>query len=178
MKVEQVMSRQPVTVHEDTPVRTALRDLARHAVTMLPVVDERGRIVGVVAEGDLLGLAGGSATVTDAMRRTTVLVHPGTDLVEALSVLRRTGVKSLPVVDDADQVVGVVSRSDVVRTAARDDALLQQEIVDTLCRARLRGWRVQVHDGVVDLTGEQGESPERAGRLAGDALGVRAVRIS
>lgn len=181
MKVAQVMNARPVTVHADTSVVAALRRLAVHAITMLPVVDRQGRITGVVAEGDLLQGEARAEHVSDVMRHLTALVHPETDVRDADRLLRDCGVKSLPVVDAADQVVGVVSRSDIVRLLARDDAQLQQEIVDALCRAGVRGWRVEVHNGVVDLCGPKDVRPETADEAVGTArgtLGVRDVQVS
>jgi len=176
MKVSQVMSHAPVTVHSDEPVRSAVRRLAEHQITMMPVVDGRGRIRGVVAEGDLLGTAD-ARTVEQVMTATTVLVHPGTDLRDAWRVLCERGLKSLPVVDAADQVVGVLSRSDVVRLLAREDGLLQEEIVDAFCRAGLGGWRVEVHNGVADLFAPVGGPVDSAAAVADAVLGVRSVHV-
>lgn len=177
MKVERVMNVHPVTVRADNSVGTALRRLATHGITMMPVVDHRRRLLGVVAEGDFLDREPEADLVRDVMRRRTVLVHPETDVDEATRVLKATGVKSLPVVDAADQVVGVVSRSDIVRMLARDDAELQQEIIDALCLAGAPAWRVEVHNGVVDLSGPAGASPDDAVSAARATLGVRAVRV-
>lgn len=177
MKVAQVMSVPPVTVHAGTGVGAALRLLASHHITMLPVVDRRGRILGVVAEGDLLGRDLGRDLTRDAMHRTTFLAHPESDVVEVARLLRDTGLKSLPVVDAADQVVGVVSRSDVVRMLARDDAELQEAVVDALCRAGAPHWRAEVHNGVVDLSGPEDETPERALSAVQGTLGIRDVRV-
>lgn len=183
MKVEQVMAANPVTVRPDTSAASALRRLAQRQVTMLPVVDARDRIVGVVAEGDLLGRAPAVERVGDVMRHLTALVHPETDVATAGRLLVESGVKSLPVVDASDRVVGVVSRSDLVRLHAREDAELQQEIVDALCRAGIRGWRVQVHNGVVDLTAPRetdgGECADAVlvADLARVTIGVRAVEV-
>jgi CBS-domain-containing membrane protein len=178
MKVSQVMNRRPVTVQAGTSAGTALRQLATHAITMMPVVDDRGRIVGVVAEGDLLERDLEHDLVRQVMKAVTVLVHPDTEIKEATKILHRTGVKSLPVVDAADQVVGVVSRSDVIRMLAREDAELQEEIVDAFCTAGVRGWSVQVHNGIADLTGPPDESPGPALEVARRTLGVRVVRVS
>lgn len=177
MKVSKVMSTRPVTVQRRAPVREALRLLAEHQVTTLPVVDARRRIVGVVGEADLLDCGAQDASVDQVMRHATVLAHPETDVDEVRRVLRSMRVKSLPVVDASDQVVGMVSRSDIVRMMARDDELLSEDIADGLSDAGLRGWRVDVHDGVADLTGPDGGDESLARRTAQDTLGVRAVRI-
>ncbi|MFC5730856.1 MULTISPECIES: CBS domain-containing protein [Nocardioides] len=171
MRVKDVMSPRPVTVTTDTTVGTAIRLLAGHGVTALPVVDPTARIVGIVSEADLilgriqpdplLGSAPGPFArrnrtragdlVEDVMSRPIVVVHPETDLEEVERIVTATGVKSLPVVDAADQVVGVVSRSDVVRALARDDESLEQDIADALALAGLSRYRVEVRNGVVQL---------------------------
>jgi CBS-domain-containing membrane protein len=179
MKVSSLMMVRPVTVRPDTGVRTALRLLATHAITTMPVVDPRGRILGVVGEADLLGAGRESAVVEQVMRRTTVLVHPETDLDDVTRTLDAAGVKSLPVVDSADQVVGMVSRSDIVRMLARDDEVLQQDVTDALRAAGLHGWQVAVNNGTVDLCGaaDGGTDGVRAGRVAEQVLGVAEVLI-
>ncbi|WP_418058716.1 HPP family protein [Pimelobacter simplex] len=121
--VRDLMTASPITVRPGEPLRAAADLLAAHRVTALPVVDERGRVVGVLSEADLLGPGSGSGsgsrdlagTVGEAMSSVVVLVHPETDVATLRRVLVDRLVKSLPVVDAADQVVGVVSRSDVVR---------------------------------------------------------------
>lgn len=115
--VRDLMTASPITVRPGEPLRAAADLLAAHGVTALPVVDERGRVVGVLSEADLLGPGPGdlAGTVGEAMSSVVVLVHPETDVATLRRVLVDRLVKSLPVVDAADQVVGVVSRSDVVR---------------------------------------------------------------
>lgn len=180
MKVSQVMSGAPVTVQSGTAVRTALRLLAKHAITTMPVVDSAGRILGVVGEGDLLAAEHQHGIVDDVMRRSLVVVaHPETDLAEVNRALEAEHVRSLPVVDAADQVVGMVSRSDVVRAFARDDGLLQQDIVDAMAAAGLRGWQVAVHNGIVDLRAPAEASDAAVARRAAEqVVGVDCVRVS
>src|SRR5215216_6539583 len=160
MKVSQVMSATPVTVHPETTVRAALRLLAEHAITTMPVVDSAGRILGVVGESDLLDADRLEAVVGPVIRRTSVVVNPETDLLEASYALKSAHLKSLPVVDAADQVVGMVSRSDV------------------MCAARLHGWQVAVHNGIVDLRvpADGASDVGVARRAAEQTLGVDGVR--
>lgn len=56
-KVDEIASRPLVTVEQDTPVREAARVIRRHAIRRLPVVDEKGQLVGIVAADDLVSLA-------------------------------------------------------------------------------------------------------------------------
>lgn len=57
VRVEEVMSKPLVTVHQDAPVREAVRLMARRSVRRLPVVDEKGDLVGIAAADDLATLA-------------------------------------------------------------------------------------------------------------------------
>ena len=86
---------------------------------------------------------------------TTIL--PQTPVAEAASTMLEEDVNRLPVVSDEGKLVGLVSRSDLIRAFARTDAEIQQEIeVDVLRRVM---WinpndvQVTVNDGVVKLTG-------------------------
>ncbi|UMG91899.1 CBS domain-containing protein [Nocardioides sp. TF02-7] len=82
-----------------------------------------------------------------------VTVRPDTDLVTAIDLATSTGIKSIPVVDEHDRVVGVISRRDVVRMLARSDAELEHDIDDLLVSAGFRDWLVDVHDGVAEVSG-------------------------
>ena len=57
VRVEEIASRPLVSVEQDAPVREAVRMIRRHGVRRLPVVDDKGQLVGIVAADDLLSLA-------------------------------------------------------------------------------------------------------------------------
>lgn len=177
--MKDIMNPRPVTVRADLPLGAVARLLAGHAVTALPVVDDHARVVGVVSEADVIARACLTDAVGTAMSRPVATVHPETDIAELRDLLTRTVVKSLPVVDASDQVVGVVSRSDLVRAFAHDDETLEEDVADVLARARVSGCRVRVRNGIVHLTGlDPTDVPVRASVL--DAVvatpGVVAVR--
>lgn len=182
MLVADIMSSRPVTVRTTATLGTVARTLAHHGVTALPVVDEDDRVVGVIGEADLIahGVAapdGGLADQVGAvMGHRTVVVHPETRLAEAGHVFATTPYKSIPVVDSADQVVGIVSRSDLVRALGRGDDELEQDVNDLLARSGVRGCHVRVRNGVVSLTVPTG-SPVLSGVLEAVAAtpGVSAV---
>ena len=159
MHVADIMSIRPVTVPRTATLGTVARTLALHGVTALPVVDGHDRVVGIISEADLIahGIAapdGGLADQVGAvMGHRTVVVHPETDLVEAGQVFASTPYKSIPVVDAADQVVGIVSRSDLVRAIGRGDDELEQDITDLLARRGVRDFRFRVRNGVVSFAG-------------------------
>ncbi|TWG97816.1 putative transcriptional regulator, contains C-terminal CBS domains [Nocardioides sp. J9] len=122
VRVRDIMSPQPVTVRADAPLATVARLLARHAITAVPVVDDHGRVVGVLSEADVLRHDRMGDPAMAVMGTVVALVHPETELAELRRILGTTLVKSVPVVDAADHVVGMVSRSDVVRDLVGHEA--------------------------------------------------------
>lgn len=176
-QVKDIMSRRPVTVRADATIAAAGRLLARHHVTALPVVDGTDRAIGMISEADLFARSGAGTTVRDLMTSTVVQVRPDTDLDELGRVLSSYPIKSVPVVDPADRVVGMVSRSDVVGLLDRDDEVLEDDVVDALVAAGFAGCRVHSHNGVLDLSvGARDDSEvRRIVDLAAAVPGVTAV---
>jgi len=169
MLVREVMTTDPVTVRAGTTVKAALRLLDENDISSLPVTDEHGRICGVVSEADLIrDLVGpdqrlheipiadpepSHGYVDEVMTTHAITVHPDTDLAQAVELVTSTGIKCLPVVDEHDRVLGVVSRRDVVRMLARADETLEQEVDALLVSAGMSDWLVDVHDGIAEISG-------------------------
>jgi CBS domain-containing protein len=78
VKVEEIASKPLVSIDQNAPVREAVRIIRRHAIRRLPVVDDDGELVGIVAADDLFSLAaaelGGLAT---AVRSQSPSAAPG-----------------------------------------------------------------------------------------------------
>ncbi len=194
MIVRDLMTTEPVSVREHTRVKDALALLDEHAITTLPVVDHRGRVCGVVSEADLirelvdrdprLMTPPGERSIDrplyvgDVMSTHALTVRAETDLADAVELTTSTAVKSLPVVDEHDRLIGMVSRRDVVHMLARSDDLLEQEVDALLVSAGLRDCLVDVQDGVAEITGPAG-SHERilATVLARAVPGVIEVHV-
>jgi predicted transcriptional regulator len=155
-------------------VKQAVRLLDEHRITSMPVVDEEGRLVGVVSVADVLrdALPPDRRTherlvelaappvhlvVTDVMTHLPMSVGPDDDLVDAVELMVDTQVKSLPVVSSG-RVVGMVSRRDVIAVLARQDGLIEAEVDEALREAGVE-CVVEVDDGLVVL--RDGDDPER-----------------
>lgn len=195
MLVGEIMTSPAVTVREDATPQVAMSLLAQRHLTMLPVVDAASRLVGVVSEADLLALpepldprahlrpaAPAAATRTAGTVAELMATHPGTtseraDVAEVAALFRRTAWKCLPVMRD-DELVGVISRSDIIRALSRDDDDIEDD-VNRLLRDLDPGWDATVSHGVVTIAGP---GPEREGdaaaSLAATVIGVRAIRLA
>ena len=195
MLVREVMTTGAVTVRPDTPTKVALRMLDGHAITSMPVVQD-GRIVGVVSEADLLrntvprdgrthllpieddaSREAPSSCVLDVMTHHPLTVDATLDLADAVDLMTSTAVKSVPVVDRAERVVGMLSRRDVVHLLARSDDLISQDL-DTLNTSLGVDWLVDVRDGVVTVQGPVGDKERALARTAAATIpGVRSVSV-
>src|SRR5512133_3720824 len=136
----------------NTPYKELVRLLTSRRVSAVPVVDNRGRVLGVVSEADLLRKqeqparpfarlpsarrrrrerAKAEATVAaELMTRPAVTVDPLATVTEAARRMHRAGVKRLPVVDVVGRLVGIVSRVDLLKGFLRPDEELRREIVE------------------------------------------------
>lgn len=196
MLVREVMSNGVVTVPLGSTVKSALALLASSGITSLPVVGGSGKIHGIVSEADLIrdGVARDSRLteipretvlvdrplyVDEVMTPNAVTVRPDTDLSAAVEVFTSTGIKSVPVVDAHGRVLGMVSRSDVVRMLARGDDDLERDVDTALASVGLRDWLVEVVDGTVELLAPAGaEERGLASVVVGTVPGVVNVRIA
>ena len=192
MLVREIMTSPAYSVHQDASLEEALKLMASARVTGLPVVDGGGRVVGIITEADLLkedlepdpraharpARQPAESTLTRVGQVMTA--HPHTvrednDVAELAHVFASTSWKSVPVVR-GDVLLGVVSRSDVIRAMARPDKEIAAEINRTLTETGLHAWHVDVIDGVVHVTGTASDR-ERAAvtSIAQSVKGVRHV---
>lgn len=115
--VADVMTRTPVTATEDTPLREAAKRLYNRRISALPVCQD-GALMGLVSEFDLLAAPPEARTVGDVMTREVITVSDDTTLDEVRAVLVKHRIRRVPVVDTHGQLLGIVSRSDLVRELA------------------------------------------------------------
>lgn len=196
MLVREIMTTSPVTVRRRTPVKVALAQLRDHRITAMPVVTSAGRVCGIVAEIDLIRArvlpdprahvrAGASETdqppahVEDVMSSVTVAVRDNAEVSVVVDTMAERSLKSLPVLDDDDLLVGVISRSDVARALARDDEALEQELSELVSELGHPDWLVVVANGCAAMTGPA-TPKERAlaETAAATVAGVTRVRIN
>lgn len=119
MLVRDRMSAHPVTIRSDSDYKDALRLMHERSVHHVPVLDADRRLVGIVAERDLLLAASqhlhSLIEVGEVMHRDVVTVAPDTPITEAAMLMLEHRIGGLPVLNGQQQVVGVITESDLFR---------------------------------------------------------------
>ena len=141
--VQDVMSRQLHTIAPTEPLAQAAEQLLSQVHKSLLVVNDQGRLIGIITDGDLLKRAGlltisasqyltqqelaaelknlnrSHQTVQDVMTPDPLTLPSGTTITKAVELMLAQGIKRLPVITDDGQPVGVVSRVDILRAFAQ-----------------------------------------------------------
>ena len=142
--VARVMSQPVRTVHPQTPLTDAAHLMISERISGLPVVDDANALVGIITEADFLRAIGvpahqphhnlwqtleslfshlthhgeleaPDAPVTEHMVKSVVCVRPEQDVRDVIEVMKRNSVKRVVVCDGERRVLGMVTRSDLVR---------------------------------------------------------------
>ncbi|MGW5470091.1 CBS domain-containing protein [Streptomyces chartreusis] len=177
--VAELMTRDVVRARRDMPFKEIVRLLTENDVTAVPVVDDRDHPVGVVSEADLLRKSADQADPSgrtpvphleawerakaegaraeELMSAPAICARPEWNVVEAARLMETRHIKRLPVVDETDRLLGIVSRGDLLRIFLRRDDAIRDEITEDVLRRTmglvLSEVTVDVHDGQVSLHG-------------------------
>lgn len=146
--VADVMSRDPIVVRSETSLNEAIQILAERRISGLPVVDDGGKLVGIISETDLMWQETGvtppayimfldsviylqnpatyerdlhkalGQTVGEVMSKDPITTSPEKTLTQAARVMHDKNVHRLPVLDESGQVIGILTRGDIVRAMA------------------------------------------------------------
>jgi CBS domain-containing protein len=174
-QVDDVMTREVITVGVDTPVAQIASLLDREDISAVPVTTATGGVLGVVSQADLLvGVADGerdhprggrpkgraaALRAGDLMTTPALSIDADASLTQAARTMQDRKVRRLLVTSPQGRLLGVVSRGDLLRPYARNDAQIRREAEAQL---RRRLWinpdqvAVRVHEGTATLTGTVG----------------------
>jgi CBS domain-containing protein len=201
--VASVMTSPVITVAAETSFKDVVAILTGNGISAVPVVGPHGTLVGVVSEADVLPkqeFHGGTDPVphgvprrrvrwfrslglcaAELMTTPVITIEPGAPVTLAARRMAEKRVRRLFVVDD-DELVGVVSRRDVLGLFLRPDSEIRADIVEQVLRRTLGvppvTVRVEVRDGVATVDGEieRRSQIEVADRLIRAVPGVVSVR--
>jgi len=139
MLIKDWMTKDPIVVLPEASIMKAAKKMKENSVRRLPVVDEQGRLVGIVSDRDIKEASPSKATtldmhelyyllseikVGDIMTKKPLTVRPTDTMEKAAVILMRNHIGGLPVVDEDNKVVGVVTDSDVFTVLIRITGVL------------------------------------------------------
>ena len=120
-RAKDFMTKDVVVAHPEMEAYDAILLLLKHKISGMPVVDDRGEVVGIISERDCLKTLVNAqyhelptALVKDLMSTDPRTITPHTEFMEVAEVFLESGFRRLPVLDEG-RMVGLVSRRDVLR---------------------------------------------------------------
>ena len=145
MKIEQVMTRPVITCRPSDTLNVAAGLMWEHDCGALPVVDDKGAIVGMITDRDICmaaytaGRDLHSVSVGTGMAKVVLSCLPGDELSDAVETMASGRVRRLPVLDAQRRPIGMISMNDVVRLGARLDkraGVVAQTTLAAICEPR------------------------------------------
>ncbi|MGW6530383.1 CBS domain-containing protein [Streptomyces venezuelae] len=164
--VGEVMTRDVVQVGPTTPFKEVVRLLDHHRISGLPVVDADDKVLGVLSGSDLVRTQAHrdraapptAVAAGDMMSSPAITVHPEQTVPNAARLMERRDVERLPVVDEADRLIGIATRRDLLRVFLRSDDDIRHQVTEEIVVGELKlpsdAVLVSVRDGVVTLDGQ------------------------
>ena len=119
VNVEKIMNPNVIVIRADEPCKAAVEIFLHKRVGSLPVVDNDGRLIGILSESDLMLPANVDRDVGDILTRDVLTVQEGCTVAKVIRVFQSKRIRCIPVVDGAKKVVGVIGRKDILAYYAK-----------------------------------------------------------
>jgi len=119
-QIQEIMNKQVATAKPDDPLVAAAKMMLERKIGCVVVVDdEKGKVIGILTEGDLVMCAASGhdpnrTLVKDIMKSPPVTCSPEARVEEAYALMRRNNIRHLPIVDKDDTLVGIVTMKDLI----------------------------------------------------------------
>jgi len=120
--VSKIMKQKPICLRPNYSIKGTIETFRTHHISGAPVIDEEGKIIGIVSEYDLL-IQAAAKTLNSSIdyNKKVFFIKQTTNLKDVLILLYKNKFKRIPVVDDHERVVGSVSRIDVLAYIAENE---------------------------------------------------------
>ena len=159
-RAENGMILEPITLFADAVVQDALNIMEEFKIGGIPVVDKKGKLVGIVTNRDLRFERDLKKPIAQAMTRENLITTTEfTDFEKAADILQRHRIEKLPVVDDQNRLIGLITYKDIIKIKAHPTSCKDEQ-------GRLR---------VAAAVGITGTTPDRVAALVD--VGVDAIVI-
>lgn len=137
-RAENGMIYDPVVINPDATVADALNLMKQNHIGGIPVVDEKGCLIGIVTNRDLRFVDNLKTPVKEIMTKENLITTPsGTDLAQATNLLKRYKIEKLPVVDRNGVLVGLITYKDI--TKIKDNPIASKDSKGRLLAAAAVG---------------------------------------
>ncbi|RLI77661.1 hypothetical protein DRP05_09445 [Archaeoglobales archaeon] len=149
IRVADYMTKNVYTLKPDDTVEDAIKLIEKTGHDGFPVVDENNKVIGYISSIDLLK-KDSKTKIKDIMSKQLYVARDFIDLRDAARVMFRTGHSKLPVVDENDRLVGIITNADVIRSQIER---VDPDKVDKLKRTieKVHGIKVVVERGKVSV---------------------------
>lgn len=140
LTAREVMTRNVKTVRRDSSLKEVAQLMKDEDCGVVPVVDERGSLVGIITDRDLVIRAFTGGKTPDQLRAGDVMtddvecVHPDESIHSVIELMGKRQIRRIPVVDRDDRVLGIISMGDIANRADYDEEL--QEALDRVSAKR------------------------------------------
>lgn len=120
----QIMSSPVITLAEETTLEEAWKLICEHRFRHVPIISRKKKLIAIISDRDLLQAGIGqipanqpptSRTVRDVMKTHVLAAHPDTEIREIARVLFEEHIGAMPIVDQQENLVGIITRSDILR---------------------------------------------------------------
>ena len=142
MEVKDVMTKDVITVQKFESVMAVADMLATRNISGIPVVDKQGKVVGIITQADILSVVGVRKEHTfkdllkhmlgepflerrmgdivgDVMTPSVLTTKPQATIAEVVRIMDEKKIRRLPVVDERNKLVGIISRADILKAVLR-----------------------------------------------------------
>jgi CBS domain-containing protein len=109
------MSREVITITPEKPPQEARSSMLDRKIRRLPVVEENGRLVGIITLSDIREEQPPNLTINDLMRLNPITISENATVGEAAETMLAHTISGLPVLDAQGQLVGIITESDIFR---------------------------------------------------------------
>jgi CBS domain-containing protein len=134
MRARDIMTKKPECCTRDNTARDAARVMRDRDIGCVPIVDDAGRVVGIVTDRDLAvrGIAAGkdvNTRLSDLMTPTVECCGQDDDLRDVEQKMAELQVRRIPIVDAGGRCLGIISQADIARAAISADGSVTEEEV-------------------------------------------------
>ena len=114
----------PVTLLENATIGDAMKLMRENKIGGIPIIDKKGKLVGILTNRDLRFEDDGNRRVSEVMTKENLITAPdGTDLKKAETILRQYKIEKLPVVDKSGKLIGLITYRDILQLYSHPNAV-------------------------------------------------------